>query len=226
MLNKLLFIILLYVSLLSGQTKKDYYNNGAKFIVGSQIGMYNGFGGQISMMFKNFADQFPFTIKLGAGLSYLDAGNPLAARRVFINNNTNGIPEKNGRAVSFSLDFLYNYKMLNLKRNFFYAGPRYLMFTGNFNFIGGNEDFDVTSNQWGIGVGLENYFRIIPKFDLVINLGFDHYFSDTLYGHDTSYNPENENVNPREDYNFEDADKAVNQPKNQLKLLIGFNYML
>ncbi len=202
------------------------FDNKTKFSVGTQFGLFNGIGGQINLMTSNFAEDFPFSIKLSVGLSYLDAGDALGARKIFINNNTNGIPEKSGNTWNFNMDFLYRYSFLKLRRNYFYAGPRYLMFTGNFNFIGGNEDFDVTSNQWGLGVGLENYFRIIPSIDLVINLGYDHYFSNTLYGHDTSYSPENDNVNPREDYNFKDADEAVNQPKAQIKALMGFRYNL
>ena len=213
-------------SYIFAQSGVKQFSEETKFSIGSQLGLLNGVGGQINFMTTNFAEDFPFSVKLSAGLSYLDAGDPLGARKIFINNNTNGIPEKSGKTWNFSMDFLYRYSVLNLRRNYFYAGPRYLMFTGNFNFIGGNEDFDVTSNQWGIGIGLENYFKIIPSIDLVINLGYDHYFSNILYGHDTSYSPENENVNPREDYNFEDADEVVNQPKAQIKALMGFRYNL
>ena len=126
------------------------------YSVGAQLGMLNGFGGQLYFRTSNFAEDFPFSLKLGVGVSFSDAGDPLAARRIFINNNTNGIPEKSGRSWNYSLDFLYRYRFIGLKRNYFYAGPRYIQFTGNFNFVGGNEDFDVTSDQWGVGVGLEN----------------------------------------------------------------------
>ena len=229
MFKKLIIALITVISINSSifsQGGIKQYNRETKFSIGSQFGMFNGVGGQISFMTTNFAENFPFSVKLATGLSYLDAGDALGARRVFINNNTNGIPEKSGKTWNFSLDFLYRYSVLNLRRNYFYAGPRYLMFSGNFNFIGGNEDFDVTSNQWGIGVGLENYFKIIPSIDLVINLGYDHYFSNTLYGHDTAYSPENDNVNPREEYKFEDADEVVNQPKAQIKALMGFRYNL
>ena len=229
MFKKLIIALITVISINSSifsQGGIKQYNRETKFSIGSQFGMFNGVGGQISFMTTNFAENFPFSVKLATGLSYLDAGDALGARRVFINNNTNGIPEKSGKTWNFSLDFLYRYSVLNLRRNYFYAGPRYLMFSGNFNFIGGNEDFDVTSNQWGIGVGLENYFKIIPSIDLVINLGYDHYFSNTLYGHDTAYSPENDNVNPREEYKFEDADEVVNQPKAQIKVLMGFRYNL
>lgn len=224
-MSKLLSILFLLIFSSSfAQTNESFSYRNANFSVGAQFGLYNGVGGQINIKTTNFADNFPFSIRLAFGISYLDAGDPLAARKIFINNNTNGIPDQSGQTLDFGLDFLYRYSILNLRRNYFYAGPRYSMFTGNFNFIGGNEDFDVTSNLWGVGVGIENYFRIVPSIDLVINVGYDYYISDTLYGHDTSYGPEGLDVNPREEYTFEDADKAINQPKHQAKALIGFNY--
>ena len=77
--------------------------------------------------------------------------------------------------------------------------------------------------MWFVG---DSSFRIIPAIDLVINLGYDYFISETLQGHDTSYNPEDQNVNAREDYTFTDADNAINQPKHQIKAMIGFNYNL
>lgn len=226
MAKKILLFTIILSSLVLAQND-DYENyRTTHFSIGTQLGMYSGFGGNISFLTSNFADNFPLSLKLNLGFSSLDAGDALAARRIFINNNTNGIPEKSGKTYNLGLDFLYRYRVLNLNRNYFYAGPRYLMFTGNFNYIGGNEDFDVTSNQWGIGIGAENYFRIIPSVDLVINLGYDYFISETLYGHDTSYSPEGQDVNAREDYNFNDADEAINQPKHQLKAMIGFSYNL
>jgi hypothetical protein len=96
-----------------------------------------------------------------------------------------------------------------------YTGPRFIAFTGNFNFVGGNEDFDVTGNQWGVGAGIETLFTMTQSFDLVFNIGYDFYFENTLYGHDTSYSPNNENINPRKEYEFADADKAVSQPNEK-----------
>ncbi len=220
---KTIFLLLIITTITSAQINSSL-NNNAKFSSSIQAGLFNGAGININFLTSNFAENFPFSTKLSFGISFLDAGNPLDARKIFINNNTNGIPEQSGTTFAFGLDFLYKTSFFGLKRNYLYAGPRYTMFTGNFNFIGGNEDFDVTSNQWGIGVGLENYFRIVPALDLVINFGFDYYMAQSLYGHDTSYSPDGLNVNPREDFTFSDADKAVNQPKYQAKAMIGFSY--
>jgi len=224
MIKKILILFVFFTSIIISQN--NGFSNFRNFHISSgvQLGLNNGIGGQLNILVSGFADNFPLSAKIGGGVSYLDAGDPMAARKIFINNNTNGVPEKNGKTYNFNLDFLYRKSILGLKRNYFYAGPRYIMYAGNFNYIGGNEDFDVTSNQWGAGVGVENYFRIIPAIDLVLNLGYDYYLSETLYGHDTFYSPDGQDVNPREDYKFEDADNAINQPKHQLKILIGFSY--
>ena len=111
-----------------------------------------------------------------------------------------------------------------MQKAFIYGGLRYAMFTGNFNFIGGNEDFDINSNQWGLGLGLKAYFAMSNKVDFVTSAGLDYYFANDLSGHDTVYNPDGENINPRNDYTYETADDAINNPKFQLRFLVGINY--
>jgi hypothetical protein len=51
------------------------------------------------------------------------------------------------------LDFLFPVRWLGLKNGQFYLAVRNSLFTGNFKYIGGNEDFDVTTTQWGVGGG-------------------------------------------------------------------------
>ena len=111
-----------------------------------------------------------------------------------------------------------------MKRAFMYGGPRYSMYTANFNFVGGNENFDINTNQWGLGLGLKAYFEMGNKIDFVTTAGFDYYFNTVLSGHDTVYSSDGENVNPRNDYTFEDADAAINNPKFQIRLMVGINY--
>ncbi len=47
---------------------------------------------------------------------------------------------------------------------------------------------------------------------------------NTVASHDTSYSPDDENINPREDNTYEDADNSVNQPKILPRVMFGFNY--
>ena len=68
---------------------------------------------------------------------------------------------------------------------------------------------------------------------LVIALGLDFYLPSTLKGHDTSYSPDNDNVNGRNDnenndtpFTYKDADKAIYQPRIMPYTMIGLSFGL
>jgi len=107
---------------------------------------------------------------------------------------------------------------------FLAAGPRYSFHTSNFNFIGGNENFDVTSKQWGLGLGAGGAFPMGSKAGFVMSGGADYYFEGALEGHDTAYSPDGEDINGRNDYTFADAQEAINQPVLIFRLMIGVSY--
>ena len=154
----------------------------------------------------------------------MDPGSPEDARRIFINDATNSTPEEKGRIWDLQLDFLYRINWFSWQRTYILLGPRLAHFTGNFKFVGGNEDFDVRSKQWGWGIGFEKYYGISDKMDLVFTTGVDYFSKSILNGHDTSYSPNGETVNGRNDYTFKDADKAINQPEFVPKFMLGMSY--
>jgi len=196
----------------------------AQFSAGINLGYYSGFSIQGFGKVSHFAQGFPLEARLGIGYSRVQPGNALDARRIFINDATNGYPEKGGTIWDFRFDFLYPTHFLSLDRGFFFAGPRYSRFTGDFKFVGGNEDFSINSKQWGLGIGLESYYLVSKDIDMVITTGVDYFFSNRLTGHDTSYSPDGEDINARNDYTYDDADKAISQPKIEPRFMIGFNY--
>ena len=112
------------------------------------------------------------------------------------------------------------------ERTNFFGGVRYSSFTANFKYVGGNEDFDVTSSHWGAAAGLEAEFPMGQRMSLILSGGAEYFFSSRLTGHDTSYSPDGDNVNPREDYSYSDADDAVGQPTFRPILLVGVSYKL
>lgn len=183
-------------------------------------GYNSGFAIQAGATFYGFAQGFPFGARLAIGYTRNQPGNALQARKIFINDATNGTPEKRGRVWDYRIDLLYSLsRTISIQ-----GGVRYSTFTGNFRFVGGNEDFDVTSKQWGFGLGLEGQFRMNSRIDLVISPSLDFYIPATLTGHDTSYSPDGENVNPRKDFTYKDADKAINQPKWVPRMMVGLAY--
>lgn len=194
------------------------------FSGGFMTGYYGGAGLQANIRAANFAQNLGFDVRFGIGYAKVEPGRPDEARRVFINDATNGTPEESGHLWDFRLDFMKQVHWFDLKRAYLYAGPRHSRFTAHFAYVGGNEVFDITSHQWGIGTGIDNYFALSPRVDLLLTTGFDYFFNSKLSGHDATYSPSNDNVNPRDDYAWADADKAVNQPKLELRLMFGFSY--
>ncbi len=195
--------------------------DAAQFSAGVELGYNGGASFRVSGMVAEFARGFPLGLELGVGHTRYDPGDPAAARKIFINDATNGTPEKSGWAWDMRLDFLYKINLFQASKLYMFAGVRYSMFTANFKYIGGNEDFYVMSNQWGLGLGAKGLFAISTKIDLTVTAGFDNYFENTLKGHDTSYSPDGLEVNGRNDYTFEDAGRAVYQPEFIPLVMLG-----
>jgi hypothetical protein len=216
--------LLLVLAVGSSLNAQDQGPVKPQFTGGVQFGYNSGAGLAFSGMISEFARGFPLGAKLGLWYSSVEAGSAWDARQIFINNATNGSPEKKGQNWELKLDFLYPVKLLSALQTQMFGGGRHSSFTGNFKFVGGNEDFDVTSSQWGVGGGLESHFGMSRRVDLLLTAGVDYYFGGMLYGHDTAYNPNNENVNPREDFTYSDADAAIGRPTLKPLVMLGFGY--
>lgn len=225
----LLYILLIGIGSISyGQEKAK---GPSKISAGILNGYNRGYGIQANLTLHSISNDLPFELRFGVGYSFLNPGNAADARRIFINNATNGTPEKSGRSIDYRLDFLFPKSIFGLNHSYIILGPRGSSFKGNFKYIGGNEDFDVTSHQWGVGGGVESHFKMAQNLNLVIALGLDYYLPSTLHGHDTSYSPDNDNVNPRNDnenddtpFTYKDADKAIAQPRFMPYVMIGLNF--
>jgi hypothetical protein len=221
------------ISISSATYAQENARSPLKFSAGIITGYNRGFGIQPDLTIYNFGQGFPFELRLGIGLSLLNPGNAADARRIFVNNATNGVPEKKGRAVDYRLDFMLPRSVFGINNSYLVFGPRYSSFTGHFNYIDGNEVFDVTSQQWGIGAGIENHFKMTEKLTLLIVYGLDYFFPGTLTGHDTSYSPDNDNVNAENDnqndnraFTYKDANRAINQPVFMPRIMLGINFKL
>ena len=222
----ILTVLLAGTAYASGQnTSEPKKAQGRHWLVGGiQMGYYSGVGFHLSATAQNFAEDFPFAVRLGLGYSRVPAGDEWAARRVFINNNTNGTARSNAHVWDARLDLMYPVKILNLKRTMVFAGPRRSDFDAYFEYIGGAETFDVITKQWGVGGGVETAFALSPLVDMVFSLGADYYFRGTLAGHDTYYRPDGNDTHPIDDYTYAEADKAINQPDVLTRLMVGLSY--
>lgn len=230
---KLNAISLLFLFATSQIFAQEEIPKSSNFTVGFLSGYTSGLGFQGNITFNNFVEEFPFQLRLGLGYTLSNPGNAPDARRIFINNATNGVPEKKGSTFDYRFDFLVPASIFKVQNSYLIFGPRYSAYKGNFKFIGGNEDFDVKSKQWGIGLGIEHQFQMTSKLNLVLAYGADYYFSSTLKGHDTSYSPDNDNVNPRKDnqngdvyFTYKDANEAIKQPKIVPRAMVGISFGL
>lgn len=193
---------------------------------GLGVGATAGFGAQADVTFHHFTRDLPLALRVSAAYSGRDAGIPLDARHVFINNNTNGTPTEDGHAWQLRFDLMHPVAHLGRSPVNLGLGARKAFFTGTFDFVGGNENFDVTGRPWGVGLVLDTAFAIGDRMDFTVMAGVDYYFDATLEGHDTSYSPDNDNVNPHEDYDWDDADAAINQPSLEFLGLVGLRWRL
>lgn len=214
--------ILIACSTSFSQNYSTILKSGPDFHAGFVLGYNGGFGAQANITISNFKIRFPLSARIGIGYTTIDPGKPDAARKIFINNATNGTPEESGRIWDLRFDMLIPINLLS--NSLIYFGPRYSMFTGNFRYIGGNEDFDVTTNQFGLGGGIEFQLPVAANIAMILNGGIEYFFESTLKGHDTSYGPDGDVVNQREDYSYGDADDAINQPKILGRFMIGLNF--
>ena len=222
-------LLLVFTTLTYAQITTD----DSKLALGVSTGYNRGIGIQLNATALKPLANVSMQIRFGLGMTKLDPGNSADARRIFINNATNGVPEEKARSFDYRLDFMLNSNFLASDASHIVFGPRYSSFKANFKYVGGNEDFDVTSKQCGVGLGAESQFKMKKKLNLVTAVGLDYFFNNTLKGHDTNYSPDNDNVNPRNDnqndnaeFVFADANEAIKQPSLMPRIMIGLVYKL
>jgi hypothetical protein len=166
----------------------------------------------------------PVAFSFGFGHTLIDPGDALLARHVFINDNTNGTPEKSGTVNDFRLDAVWLLDVARLEDAGVFGGVRYSMFQGRFHYVDGNEDFDVLSNDWALGVGFRGAFAVSRQWSISLSAGLDWFPSRSLYGHDATYNSNGTSVNARGDYGWADASRAINHPALVPSLLFGMSW--
>ena len=199
-----------------------HFHPAPSFFAGGLAGFQGGPSLQAFVQVQDFAQGLPIKARFRVARTFVEPGSAPDARRIFINDATNGTPQKKGHTLDLGVDGLYPLG----SRTYLFAGMRHTRFTANFNFVGGNEDFDVTSAQWGLGGGMEASFPMSPKMNLILSAGGEYFFPARLTGHDTSYAPDGDNVNPRKDYTYADAEAAVNQPIWRPVGVVGVSYRL
>ncbi len=176
-------------------------------------GYDGGPAGSMELSIGRFLQESSVELGLSVSWASRSPGDAAGARKIFINDAKNGTPEKSGSAWIYRLDIAHPLTEISGRLLSVFAGPRYSRYTAHFRYVGGNEEFDVRCNQYGLGGGLRASLPLGDRSALLIRGGADYYLESSLQGHDTRYDPNGEDVNPRGEYGYADADAAIDQPR-------------
>jgi hypothetical protein len=194
--------------------------------LGFDVGADAGVGGAATLTFSDFASGLPFAVRVSAGYLALNPGDAPLARQVFVNEATNGTPEKRGHRWDMRLDARYQVKGGRLAGAWLCFGPRLSLYDGTFDFVGGNETFHVITHQPGVGFALEEQYPIGKRTNLAIGAGMDWFANADFTGHGATYSPDGTAVDPKEDFGYADADKAISQPRFAPRITVGLQTRL
>jgi len=195
-------------------------------------GYYKGpsFSGTFGL--ANIFEKVPFGAEVTLGYSWTSAGDGILARKVFINQNTGGNDDAQsfGGVWDVGLNGVYPLNQTYGPVKFFvFGGPRYAHYDVRWDYVGGNEDFDILANAWGLGGGLRGIMALGKGFSAVMQVGLDYYFPTSIYGHDATYYPNDSNINARNNgagytYTYADAVNATTVPHLRPRVMIGIQF--
>ncbi len=228
MMHKLILITILLAfnaNLSVGQNAPSF-SAAPKYFLDIQTGYADYFSISASGTIADFTYDVPLAIKFGISYNINNAGDPWAARKIFINDNTDGDPTKSGHSFNLRLDFAYPVNLFPVRRTYLYAGPRLSFYTATFEFVGGNEFFDIQTTQFGLGAGLEVHLGMSQNLSFIISGGVDYFFDSEIGGHDTFYSPDGTEISGRLDYTYDEADQAIGQPDFVVRLMVGLSFAL
>ncbi len=203
--------------------------------VSLMAGYYAGPSVMGAVGFSDIFSNVPISFELGGGHSWTNPGDPALARDVFINGTDTGDEDaqKDGSVWDLGINALYPLNQSYGPVKFFvFGGPRYAHFDGHFQYVGGNEDFDIIANSWGLGGGLRAVMPLGKGFSAILQLGLDYYWPTSIYGHDATYYPNNANINARPNeeenrgytYTYADAASATNVPRLRPRVMLGIQF--
>jgi hypothetical protein len=195
-------------------------------------GYYNGPSVAGTIGVANIFEKVPLSAEISLGYSWTPAGDGTLARKVFINQDTGGDndAQSSGGVLDFTINALYplneNYGPIKF---YVFGGPRIEHYDVRWDYVGGDEDFDIVSWVYGLGGGLRGVMPLGKKINAVLQLGIDYFPRTAIYGHDATYYPDNSNVNGRNDgagynYTYADAENATTVPHLRPRVMAGIQF--
>ena len=182
---------------------------------------------------NNIFEKVPVGVEISLGYSWVsDKGDPILARKVFIDQNTGGDndAQSTGGVLDLTMNAVYPLNQSYGTMKFFvFGGPRYAHYDMRYEYVGGDEDFDTVANNWGLGGGVRGVMPLGKGMSAIIQLGLDYYPEGSIYGHDATYYPDNSNINARNDghgytYTYDDALNATRVPHIRPRVMAGIQF--
>jgi len=195
-------------------------------------GFYDGPSVSGTFGFSDIFTNVPIGAEVELGYSWTPAGNGILARRVFINDNTGGNDDaqSSGGFLDLGINATYLLPQTYGPVKFYaFAGPRFGRYDVRWDYVGGDEDFDITSWVFGLGGGIRGVMPLGKQINAVLQLGIDYYPRSSIYGHDATYYPNNSNVNARTNdqgytYTYQDAENATTVPHIRPRVMVGIQF--
>ncbi|MBB6481209.1 hypothetical protein [Spirochaeta isovalerica] len=189
------------------------------------VGYYNDLGVTLGLRLDDSESDFPLFIQVRSGASYqFEPGNAEEARKIFINDNQGGNIQEYGLSLMVALDAGWKIPVKdNLTAELTVSGL-INHYQAHFAFIGNNEAFSVKSTGWGVGLGggLRMGFSR-SRTSISVKAGLEFFPKTRIDAHGTFYyNPDGLDDSPRQDYTYDDADSAINQPFFRPYVQVGF----
>lgn len=194
-------------------------------------GYYDGPSVSGTVGFDDIFEKVPVGLELELGYSWSGLGDATLASQVFINQNQVGNPStSSGGTLDLGLNATYPLnKSYGTTKFWVFGGPRWARWDARHEYINNNEDFDVVGKVWGLGGGLRAIMPLGQKFRAMLQLGVDYYPRASIYGHDATYYPDNDNVNARNNgagytYTYADAEAATAVPHIRPRVMLGLMF--
>jgi len=180
----------------------------------------------------NIFQNVPLGAEIELGYSWTRKGDPILARKVFINTDTGGNNDAQSSGGVLDLGFNGTYPLnqtYGTAKFFAFGGPRYTRWAVRHEYVGGNEDFDVVAHSWGLGGGVRGVVPLNKDFSAILQLSVDYYFPTSIYGHDATYYPNDSNINARDNkagytYTYADAVRATTVPHIRPRVMVGIKF--
>ena len=207
-MSKNLISIVLLVLLTAAAGAMDLYEE-------FRFGYGNDFAAELGFRITDISPELPLSLKASGGyIRQISAGNADDARAIFINDATNGTPSEYGESWYYGVTIGYTIFSGDTFQVEAFGVGRQNIYNAFFVFTGGNEAFRVTTTQFGVGGGAELVFSGDGgTAEFALSGGVEYYFPSRIDSHGTYfYTPDGTDSRPRNDYTYEDADAAINQP--------------